>query len=258
MQQTKRRSHFQLVWVLTRPKRLVASAGLAASHAAFAHKSCGGAEERGKTMTKLVCFDLDDTLIRGIHSVMLLCLLNDKEQEHAHIQRQEENGILDYMAADHLRAKLAAGLNENRIPEQILNIVKPLDNIAQTVALLHSSGINSIVITVGPKQVAKAVCEMWGFNGCYGSDYEVVDGLFTGIITRHIGDTGKVECLKDDCLCSGISPDECFAVGDGATDIPLFEYCGKSIAINASPLAAQKASASISTDNLSDLLPLIL
>ena len=41
--------------------------------------------------TKLVCFDLDDILIRGIHSVMLPCILNGKEEEHAIIQEQEEN-----------------------------------------------------------------------------------------------------------------------------------------------------------------------
>ena len=43
-------------------------------------------------MIKLVCFDLDDTLISEIHSVMLLCVLNGKGQEHAHIQLQEEKG----------------------------------------------------------------------------------------------------------------------------------------------------------------------
>ena len=60
--------------------------------------------------TKLVCFDLDDTLIRGIHSVMLPCILNGKEEEHAIIQEQEENGHLDYITADHMRAKLFCGL----------------------------------------------------------------------------------------------------------------------------------------------------
>ena len=216
------------------------------------------AEEGDNAMTKLVCFDLDDTLIRGIHSVMLLCILNGKEKEHMHIQLQEESGMLDYITADHLRAKLLVGLDESIIPKQLLNIVKPLKKIAQTVASLHSSGIKSIVITVGPKQVAKAVCDTWGFDGYYGSDYEVTDGFFSGIITRHMGDTGKVACLKDYCSYAGISSSECVAVGDGSTDIPLFEYCSKSIALNASPLVAKNAAVSISTDNLSDILPLVL
>ena len=40
--------------------------------------------------TKLICFDLDDTLIREVHSVMLPCILNGREEEHAIIQKQEE------------------------------------------------------------------------------------------------------------------------------------------------------------------------
>lgn len=49
---------------------------------------------------KLVCFDLDDTLIREIHSVMLPCILNGKEKEHSFIQEQEEKGLINYIAAD--------------------------------------------------------------------------------------------------------------------------------------------------------------
>jgi len=53
---------------------------------------------------KLVCFDLDDTLIREIHSVMLPCILNGKENEHSFIQEQEEKGMINYKSADYLRA----------------------------------------------------------------------------------------------------------------------------------------------------------
>ena len=48
---------------------------------------------------KLVCFDLDDTLIREIHSVMLPYILNGKEKEHSLIQEQEEKGFIDYISA---------------------------------------------------------------------------------------------------------------------------------------------------------------
>ena len=50
--------------------------------------------------TKTVCFDLDDTLIREIHSVMLPCILNGKEKEHSVIQEKEETGELDYITAE--------------------------------------------------------------------------------------------------------------------------------------------------------------
>lgn len=64
---------------------------------------------------KLVCFDLDDTLIREIHSVMLPCILNGKEKEHSFIQMQEEEDFIDYISADYQRAQLLLGLEEYKI-----------------------------------------------------------------------------------------------------------------------------------------------
>lgn len=41
------------------------------------------------THIKLVCFDLDDTLIREIHSVMYLSILNDRLEELKEIEYHE-------------------------------------------------------------------------------------------------------------------------------------------------------------------------
>jgi len=208
--------------------------------------------------TKLVCFDLDHTLIQEIHSVMLPCILNGREQDHKVIQAKEEAGLIDYIEADHLRAKLLSGLDEKEIDKCFLDIAKPLKNIAETIQTLHAYSIKCIVVTVGPKQVAKVVAKLWEFDAHYGSDYEVVNGKFTGKIINYIKSENKVDCLKDYCNREKLQAFECVAVGDGATDIPLFEYCAKSIAINASEKAKEVATFSIDTDNLTDILGFIV
>jgi phosphoserine phosphatase len=207
---------------------------------------------------KLVCFDLDDTLIREIHSVMLPCILNGKEKEHSFIQEQEEKGVINYISADYLRAELLIGLEEQKIAKSFLEIAKPLKNIKAVVEILHEQNIKCIVVTVGPKQVAKVVCDIWGFDNYYGSDYEVVEGIFTGKILNYIGADQKIECLQDFCKNNSIKPDVCIAVGDGSTDIPIFQYCGKSIAINSSPKVQQSAMYAVDTDDLADILRYIL
>lgn len=206
---------------------------------------------------KLVCFDLDDTLIRDIHSVMMPCILNGKEKEHSLIQEKEEAGVLDYKSADYLRAKLLEGLEESKIAQSFLKIVKPLKNISNVVDALRGENIKSIVITVGPKQVAKVACNIWGFDDYYGSDYEVIGGVFTGEILNYVGADQKIMCLQDFCKRYSIEPRECIAVGDGSTDIPIFKYCGKSIAINGSPSVQKKAMYSIDTNDLADILKYI-
>lgn len=207
---------------------------------------------------KLVCFDLDDTLIREIHSVMLPCILNGKEKEHSFIQEQEEKGLIDYKSADYLRAELLLGLKEDKIAQSFLELAKPLKNIKSVVHALHEQSIKCIVITVGPKQVAKVVCDIWGFDYYYGSDYEVAHGVFTGKILNYTGAEQKIQCLQHFCENNSIKPEECIAVGDGSTDIPIFEYCGKSIAINSSPKVRKSAMYTLDTEDLTDILKYIL
>lgn len=206
---------------------------------------------------KLVCFDLDDTLIREIHSVMLPCILNCRELEHSIIQAREEQGELDYITADRLRAELLLGLSEDKIRQDFLRVARPLNNIPQTIAELHRRGILCIIITVGPKQVARVAANLWAFDAFYGSDYEVIHGRFTGKILEYIKAENKGDCLKDFCSRAGLDAQECVAVGDGSTDIPVFEFCGKSIAINAREAVKQKATYAVDTDDLLDILELI-
>lgn len=207
---------------------------------------------------KLICFDLDDTLIRDIHSVMLSCILNGKEREHAVIQNKEENGELDYISADHLRAQLLAGLDQDDVSKHFLDIAKPLRNISETINIFHKNDIKCILVTVGPVQVAKVASELWNFDGYYGSNYEVVDGEFTGKIINYIKAVNKVDCLLDFCLKNNIRLEDCVAVGDGSTDIPVFEKCSMSIALNGSNAAKMKATYSVDTDNLLDITNFII
>jgi len=206
---------------------------------------------------KLICFDLDDTLIKDIHSAMFPCILNGKEKEHLIIQKREEAGEIDYISADYLRAKLFKGLKENQIKKNFLKILKPLRNIEYVISELHTKGFMAIIITVGPKQVAKAACEIWKFDAYYGSDFEVINGVFTGNIIKYYDANCKVEFIKEFCKKNNITKENCIAVGDGATDIPVFEYCQKSIAINALPDVKKKATYFVDTDDLIDILKFI-
>jgi len=208
--------------------------------------------------TKLVCFDLDDTLIREIHSVMYLSILNNAFEEIIEIEKREANGEFTWIEADYHKAKLAYGLDIEKISTEFNHVLKPINNISNVIATLRRLGFKCILVTAGPKQVAEVACNIWGLDGYYGSDYEIVDRKFTGRIINHIGDKGKISCLQEYCNKYEISPDNCIAIGDGASDIPLFEHCGCSIAINYSNVTIGKATHYIKTDDLSDILNFII
>lgn len=208
-------------------------------------------------MIRLVCFDLDDTLTQEIHSVMLLCMLHGRLEQLMEIEKLENDGTLHWIEADYQKTALIKGLPVEKLHEGFIKNLKPLRNISQTVRCLKERGIQAIVITAGPAQVASVAKDLWDFDASYGSEYEVMDGVFTGRILEHIGDKGKISCLQHYCHMHNLLPNECIAVGDGTTDIPLFEYCDKSIAINASDIAIQKATFSIRTEDISDILQFI-
>lgn len=72
---------------------------------------------------KLVCFDLDDTLIREIHSVMYLSILNGRLEELKEIEYHEAQGVYDWMQADYLKAELAKGLHIKKLQENLTDIL---------------------------------------------------------------------------------------------------------------------------------------
>ena len=207
---------------------------------------------------KLACFDLDDTLIRDRHSVLIPCILNGKEKECREIDAREMAGELDYISADYLKAELFKGLVVSKIEESFTEIAIPLGSIRHVVDELHKNGIMCIVVTVGPVQVVKAFCDIYRFDGYYGSEYDVENGVFTGLINKYLSAESKIECLRDYCIRFNIALSECVAVGDGATDIPVFEQCRISIALNASASVQKRATYAVDTLDLVDILQFIL
>ena len=94
-----------------------------------------------ETSVKLVCFDLDDTLIYDIHSVMLLCILNNKLEQLLEIEKKEQLNDYDWITADHCKAELVAGLTVSKVQDEYSKIVKPISNIHTVIDSLHKKNI---------------------------------------------------------------------------------------------------------------------
>lgn len=189
---------------------------------------------------------------------MYLTLLNNRLDELIKIEKAEVRGDFSWIEADYFKALLAEGLSLEVAKREFIHTVNPISNISYVIEQLREKQMKCILITAGPQQVADIAGNCFGFDKCYGSEYEVRDGIFTGKIIKHIGDTGKIVFLDEFCKQEGITQEQCVAVGDGASDIPLFEYCKMSIAINYSSSVKGKATHYIKTDDLKDILKYIL
>lgn len=207
---------------------------------------------------KVVCFDMDGTLITNTNSVKFLCDVAGKYEEVMDIERQEAENIISWIEADYLKAKLFKGLHIDEVYEgfdQYVNLIKGLEKVLRR---LRDNNIKSILVTAGPIQVAHILAERYKFDEVYGSNYEVIEDKFTGEILDHLKDSGKVNSLKNFCEPMGIKITECVAVGDSGSDIKVFKACNKSIAINYSEELLGLADIYIDTDNLEEILAHII
>lgn len=211
------------------------------------------------SVTKVVCFDLDGTLIQGYDatSITLACTLNGRREEMLAIEEARIRGEFDWIAADYQKAALLKGLPLSRLAAEFPRQCRPIGGIRETVDALHREGIRCLLVTSGPVQSAQAFALHWGLDAWDGSHYGVTDGIFDGALPGHIGDRGKIQCVERYCSQVGASLAEVTAVGDGGTDIPLFGRCGCSIALNYGPEAEGKATHYLRTDDLSHILPLV-
>ena len=200
---------------------------------------------------------MDGTLIRNTNSVRYLCKLNNNLIELEKIEYLENNKSISWIEADYLKAKLIKGLDLKNVEEKFKDNVGLIQNLQWVLMYLGEKGVKSVLITAGPIQVANILGTKFGFDGVYGSLYEVKGHKFTGKITTHLGNNDKLECLNDFCAKNGIATDNCIAIGDSESDIEIFKKCAKSIAINYSDTLKGKASAYLITDDLADIIGII-
>lgn len=201
-----------------------------------------------------VCFDMDGTLIRNTDSVRYLCMLNNNLEELEKIECLQNEGSITWIESDYLKAKLIKGLELKEVKNQYKNHIQYIKNIKQVLLCLKEKRIISALITAGPIQVAEILGTEFGFDSVYGSEYEVKNDKFTGGIATHLGNEGKLNCLKELCAMNSIGLDHCVAIGDSESDIVIFRNCGRSIAINYSDTLKGKASEYIITNDLADIM----
>lgn len=211
---------------------------------------------------RLVCFDLDGTVMLRPNSLEYLCRLNHApEKILAEIGRRERSGEVDWIAADYERARLIAGLPVAAVDEGIDAQLLTVANLDLVLRTLRNRGIMTVLITSGPVEVAESINRRFPFDRCFGSEFETSDackGVYTGRITQHLGSMGKLDCLLAVCHSIQMALEDCGAVGDGESDIALFRAVGTSIGINCSPDIAKLVQHEVRGHDMSVILPLIL
>lgn len=199
---------------------------------------------------RLICFDLDSTLIRT-ELLNELAVHAGIGAQMTRLTERTMQGELDFRSSFLRRVAMLKGLPLGLLEEMAAHL--PFTpGAAVTIAELRQRGFRTAVVTGGFSLFARRVQQQLDIDYCYSTEVEIANGHLTGCCVGCVVDEwGKAAAVQEICRREGIDPRQAVVVGDGANDIPMLVLAGQGITFHAAPRLAVQAM------SLDSLLPLI-
>ena len=205
---------------------------------------------------RLVCFDMDSTLIQTECIVELAKRHGVGEKVHK-ITEAAMHGELDFDQSFKKRIALLKGLDES-VLQSVAEDLPITEGAERLITTLKDLGYKVAVLSGGFMYFGRYLQKKLGIDYIYANDLEIKDGKLTG---KHIGEIvngeKKAQLMKLLAQMEGINMEQVIAVGDGANDLPMINAAGLGVAFHAKPLVKESASHSISTIGLDGILYLL-
>lgn len=202
---------------------------------------------------RLICFDMDSTLIKTEVIDELADRAGVGEQVRA-ITEAAMRGEIDFTESFKQRVALLEGLDES-VMEDVAKNLPIMDGAERLMSILKKCGFKIAILSGGFTYFGNHLKKLFDVDYVYANELEIIDGKLTG---NHVGDIvdgkRKAELLKLIAQVEKIDLEQVIAVGDGANDLPMLNLAGLGIAFHAKPKVKANAQQSISTIGLDGVL----
>ena len=210
-------------------------------------------ESMYRRMRRLICFDMDSTLIETevIDELAIRAGVGDEVKA---ITEAAMRGEIDFSESFKKRCALLKGLDVS-VMQEIAENLPITEGVDRLMYILKKVGFKIAILSGGFTYFGNYLKQKYNIDYVYANELEVEDGKLTG---RYIGDIvdgkRKAELLRLIAQVENVDIRQTVAVGDGANDLPMISIAGLGIAFHAKPKVKETAKQSISTIGLDGIL----
>jgi len=207
-----------------------------------------------RRMRRLICFDMDSTLIQTecIDELAIRAGVGDKVKA---ITERAMRGEIDFRESFKERVALLKGLDVS-VMQDIAEKLPITEGVDRLMAVLKRYGYKIAILSGGFTFFGEYLQRKYGIDYMYANELEIDDnGKLTGNYLGEIVDGHrKAELLKLIAQVEKVDLAQTIAVGDGANDLPMISEAGLGIAFHAKPRVQANAKQSINTIGLDGVL----
>ena len=207
-----------------------------------------------RRMRRLICFDMESTLIQA-ECIDELARRHGVYDQVAAITERAMRGEIDFKESFTERVALLKGLDIS-VMRDIAEHLPITEGTDRLMSVLKTCGYKIAILSGGFTFFGEYLQRKYGIDYVYANELEVgEDGKLTG---RYVGEVvdgrRKADLLKLIAQTEHVNIAQTIAVGDGANDLPMLNEARLGIAFHAKPRVKANARQSISTIGLDGVL----
>lgn len=207
-----------------------------------------------RRMRRLICFDMDSTLIQT-ECIDELAKRAGVGEQVARITEKAMRGEIDFRESFTQRVTLLKGLDSS-VLQDIAEHLPITEGADRLMSVLKKCGYKIAILSGGFTYFGEYLRRKYNIDYVYANELEIgPDGKLTG---RYVGEIvdgrRKAELLRLIAQVEKINLAQTIAVGDGVNDLPMISEAGLGIAFHAKPKVKAGARQAISNLGLDGVL----
>jgi phosphoserine phosphatase len=202
---------------------------------------------------KLVCFDMDSTLIEQEVIVELAKTAGIGEQVET-ITEAAMRGEIDFDESFVQRVSLLEGISTT-VLDDICARLTLSTGARTTISAFKALGYHTVLVSGGFTYFARYIAEQLGIDEVHANNLDIEDGEVTGHVQLPIvNGAKKASIVAHIAERMGLDMSQVVCVGDGANDLPMMANADLGVAYHAKSIVQARADAAVNVTGLEGVL----